>query len=345
MGKRFIAATTAAVLVMVGATVLAPTPSSADILSPTELSGNFAGDAREEVFMYTAGPATDYMVSYSNQGVSCGQLTWARYPHIVNADYYPVAGNFDGDAYDEIIWYAEGPAPDYLTNFPSLTTSTSIELDAVNGDYIPAAGDFSGDGVDDVIWYAPTAGDFMWDFNPGGARQTVNLNIGGADYVPVAGSFGRDATDDVHWYLPGTGDDYFWDFRRGTHTYTSALRPVNGVYTPPFVLDIFADGWRGEDVFWYAPGPATDYIWDYIAGVPFIREDVVGGTYRPTAGDYFNDGHDDILWTLPDGSGFNLWDHAPIPGDVRRCGYSGVFAAPAPSPAGIDTGTMDRAAG
>jgi hypothetical protein len=335
MIKRFIAAAVAAALVVAGAVaVSSSTPSAAATLSPTEVSGNFAGDAREEVFAYTAGTAPDYLVSFANQGVSCGQLTWARYAHTVNGTFYPVAGNFDGDAYDEIFWHAPGAAQDYLMNFTSFTATTVIPF-SVAGDYIPIAGDFTADGVDDIMWYAPgTARDAMWDFNPGGGFDDAPFTISGT-YRPVAGSFGSDATDDILWYAPGTTTDYFWDFLEGTHDYEPSVLPVSGNYRP-FSLDIYGDGPQGGDIFWYAPGTADDYVWDFVEGEYESTLDPVVGNYRPTSGDYFNDGRDDILWMVPDGTRFYLWDHSSADGrPVDRCIYSGLFSATAAATRGV----------
>lgn len=349
MGKRFIAAAIAAALVIGGAVVSLAAPSSADTLSPTEVSGNFAGDSREEVFMYTAGSATDYMVSFANQGVPCGQLTLARYPHTVNGTYYPVAGNFDTDAYDEIIWHAPGAGQDYLMNFPSFTASTVIPLTA-NGNFVPLAGDFSGDGVDDVIWYERGTGqDYLWDFNPDGTRTDLPLTINGAGYRPVAGSFGMDNTDDVLWYVPGPETDLLWDFVAGTHRFVLRAFEIDGNYRTPISMDIFNDGWRGHDILWYAPGAAADYIWDFVNGEPTTIPESVQGDYRTTSGDYFNDDRDDIVWMVPDGSGFYLWDHNPTTGrPVNRCTYFAIFTAAAANPAGVAgraTGTVEGAAG
>jgi hypothetical protein len=339
MGKRFLAAGIAAALVMAGTVVSSPAPSSADTLSPTEVSGNFAGDAREEVFSYVAGSTPDYLISFSNGGTSCGQLTWARYPHVVNGTYYPVAGNFDADPYDEIIWHAPGTGQDYLMNFPSFTSSTVTPL-TVNGNFVPLAGDFSGDGAEDVVWYQRGPGqDYWWDNNPDGSRDTVALTVNGSGYRPIAGSFGMDATDDIHWYAPGASVDYFWDFVQGTHDIVvieDGQYTVNGIYNPPFVLDIYADGWQGEDAFWYAPGPDTDYLWDYIGGSYTSSQRSVQGTYRPTSGDYFSDGHDDVLWSVTTSSSFYLWDHYPTPEGLERCTYLGTFSA---GVTGADPGT------
>jgi hypothetical protein len=103
--------------------------------------------------------------------------------------------------------------------------------------------------------------------------------------------------------------------------------PVNGAYLP-FVLDVFNDGWQGDDIFWYGPGPTSgDYIWDYLLGVPTVLQDRVNGYYAPVAGDFLGDTHDDIIWLTA--TDFSLWDHTPgtEPGSVDRLIYD--FEPPA----------------
>src|SRR5699024_138305 len=72
-----------------------------------------------------------------------------------------VVGDFDGNGFDDVIWYAPGAGADYL--WSSSTSGLSSKPLSVAGDYRPVAGDFNGDGVDDVIWYAPgAAADYVW---------------------------------------------------------------------------------------------------------------------------------------------------------------------------------------
>jgi len=350
MGKRFIAAWIVAALVMAAGAVSLPAPSSADVLSPAEVSGNFAGDAREEVYMYVAGTAPDHLVSFSRQGAPCSPVTWTRYPHNpARGTHYPLAGDFDVDPLDEMIWHGPGGATDYKVDFSSFSSSTAAPLvPQVGGDYVPLAGDFSGDDAEDVIWYARGGAlDYWWDYNSDGSFEDLTLpRVNSFIYRPVAGSFGMDATDDLHWYAPGPALDYFWDFIRGTHDFVQSIRPVNGENFEPFSLDIYGDGWQGEDIFWYDPGPGDDHVWDYIDGSPNRYVDPAPDNHRPTAGDYFNDGHDDILWTAEDGS-FILWDHYPAAGgNVDRCIYTGTFPpteAGTGEAGGTPSGPVERA--
>jgi hypothetical protein len=273
------------------------------------VSGNFVGDAREELFSYASGAGADYLVSFGNGGAPGGELQVEDHLFRVSGEYFPVAGDFDGDGYDEILFYAPGPAADHMWDFVDADTATS-RPEIVNGDFWPTAGDFTGDGADDIIFHAPGAAtDFLWENDPGGGRASTTLRVGGT-YEPVSGSFGTDGTDDVFWYAEGTEPDSLWDFRAGTTGFASRPQEVNGVYWP-VGLDVFAHGAGGGDILWYAAGATADPLWDWVGGerrTPPISVSV-SGDYAPVAGDYFADGHDDVLW-LAEG-GFHLWDFAP----------------------------------
>jgi hypothetical protein len=84
------------------------------------------------------------------------------------------------------------------------------------------------------------------------------------------------------------------------------------------------DGAGGGDIFWYAPGTATDTVWDFIDGVRFPFRDPVSGTYRPMSGDYLGDGLDDVVWRHS--GGFHLWVHRPVTGGVGRFRYGVTFS-------------------
>lgn len=307
--RRFVAAATAAAIAASTAALSVPTPAGAQEGPGTALlSGNFVGDARDEIFEYTAGPATDYLVSLTNNGNSGGEITSTELTnHQVNGTYSPFVGNFDGDAFDEILWYAPGTTADFVWNFPAWTSHTSKPY-TVNGYYEPVVGDYTGDHVDDILWYkAGTGADSLWEYNANGAYTAIPRTVNGS-YTPISGSFGKDNTDDIFWYKEGTGPDSLWDYKVNTFNYTSIATPVNGFYEP-LKVDIFNDGWRGEDIYWFSPsGP--DSIFDYILGTKFNAAfGNIDGAQTAVAGDFLGDGHSDVFWFGE--AGLTIWDYAP----------------------------------
>ena len=70
--------------------------------------------------------------------------------------------------------------------------------------------------------------------------------------------------------------------------------PVSGSYQP--LVGNFGSG-DPEDVFWYAPGSAQDFLWTGDTEHSFSGSpQAVSGTYQPFVGDFDGDGIDDIFW-------------------------------------------------
>jgi hypothetical protein len=302
-------------LVVAGALAVSPgggtAPAGAQTPDATAaFSGNFAGDARDEVFLYSglASPEPDdVMLAFDNAGTPGGAITITSHPQDVQGTFVPLPGDFDGDGFDEILWYGAGGAPDVLWDFTDFATHTETPLE-IRGRYVPAVGDFTADGVDDVFWYAAGAAapDSLWEFDTGGTFTSVPMVVRG-NYFPLVASVGKDGTDDILWYAAGQIPDTLWDFTTGTTRFTTQTWKVVGSYLP-FTLDVYGDGPRGGDFFWYAPGPGTDTFWDYLRGTRIQSvTDPVRGFYVPVAGDFFGDNQDDVLW-LNDQRPF-LWDH------------------------------------
>ena len=306
MNKRRIGALGAAAGLCAGLVIGGPSPSGAAV--PTDfklLAGNFVGDERDEMFYYAPGTSPDYLGNFTQDGTYMYHNVLGEFT--VNGTYRPLVGDFDGDGYDEILWYAAGTAPDYMWNFTSETTRTSVAYTA-NGNYPGVTvGDYTADGADDVLWYAPgTAPDYLWDYEAGGTYTSTPRTINGK-YVAVSGSFGNDATDDVFWYAAGTAADYLWDYVPGSVSYSSHRYNVNGTGYRPFALDMFGDGPGNEDIFWYGPGSVPDSTWDFFDGALFPLRESVSGEYVTTAGDFFGDGADDIVFMNYDR--MVVWEH------------------------------------
>ena len=306
MAARRLASFLATTGLVAGMLVVGAHPAGAQ--APTEytvLAGNFIGDERDELLWYMPGTGPEYMVGLRLDSTGAHQELLGQVT--VNGSYRPLVGDFDGDALDEILWYAPGVAADHLWHFTSPSTVQTQAL-TINGSYSrPVSGDFTSDGVDDVFWYAPgSAPDDLWDFNAGGGYTSVARPANGT-YIPVAGSFGGDATDDILWYAPGTAADFGWDFRPGSTAYDPVGYTINATGYRPVSLDRWGDGPGSEDIFWYAPGSAPDYMWNFVGGSYSVTSESVLGDYLTATGDFFGDGAEDVVFETYDRT--SVWNH------------------------------------
>lgn len=167
----------------------------------------------------------------------------------------------------------------------------------------PAAASISGE----AVFFASPQSDQVVVL-AGGMRATVTQ-------FPVAqvlaGHFTSDAGAQAFLYNPGSGPDGLLDVTRDgdglTTQFTSA--PVGGTFQP-FVSDLDLDG--HDDIFWYAPGAAKDYVWFFegdgsVTSVPVS----VNGSFRPLPvtvdGINAEPDHQGILWYAPGAAPDRWW--------------------------------------
>lgn len=165
---------------------------------------------------------------------------------------------------------------------------------------------------------------------------SVPATVNGS-YEPLVGNFVSEDLPDVLWYGAGGAADYLWTDVRPNETSTGVDHgamavTVNGTYQP-FVLDFDSDGF--DDIFWYAPGPAADYVWYFNNdGTHDSYRTQVNGTYQPVPGVFpLGDVFPAIFWYAP-GSGTESFWHQNTNGEAGR----GQFVS---SPAPQVNGTYD----
>jgi hypothetical protein len=216
----------------------------------------------------------------------------------VGGSYTPVAGDFNGDGVDDIIWYAPGDGQDYLWQGTVFGRFLSRQI-TVSGAYTPIPGDFDGNGTDDVLWYAPGGdhNDRIWRGKRNGTFRGSSVNVTGTFTAPAAADFNGDRKEDIIWYGDGTAADYVWYGTRGG--FTSKAVTQNGVGLTPLAANY--DGDERADIFWYGPDDTVDKLWYGKVGRTFgINVDTqIGGTYVPVAGRFNRGRTADILWYRP----------------------------------------------
>ncbi|MCB0972874.1 MAG: hypothetical protein KDA97_15310, partial [Acidimicrobiales bacterium] len=214
------------------------------------------GGPRDEVLWYAAGSAADRVDHYG--WPSGGSLSVTSRSVRVNGRFEPVSGDFDGNGFADVLWYAAGSTPDY-TWFHAGTSIRSTghrsNSTPVNGSYQVHVGDFSGSPARHEIAFNATgpAADHLWSFAAdGGLRSTVaTTSLAGFSYVLRGG-------DDrlLVWGGSGTSPD-LWGFDP-LAARPSGVPPLDGPYQP--LIGDFVGPGGTSSVLWYAPGSTPERL-------------------------------------------------------------------------------------
>lgn len=190
------------------------------------------------------------------------------YPASVSGNYQPIAGDFDCDgSRREILWYAAGPAPDYIwkiTGTAGGTLQYTSEPLTIKGTYQPFIISYDGAGNCgwDIFWYAPgPAPDYIWNFDTPGdfAYESVRTSVTGT-YTPVVTEIGSGVG--IYWYAPGSATDHIWLLDQMGGITQSGAPQVSGTYRP---VPARATMGTGVGILWYGRGTSPDHFWDQIS--------------------------------------------------------------------------------
>jgi hypothetical protein len=256
----------------------------------------------------TLGTATDDYYAWANGPAPEILFSFTAVTHAATGGYSPVAGDFDGDGAEDILFYNPSDTNGRFwwgksNRQPVKATRTGFFSAAGTG-FQPYAGDFNGDGKTDILLFKPTqfgtaTSYIYWAGSGSGSTQTFTTTtfISGGLKTAIIGDFDGALGDDIYWYLPSetvrrwysTGGTTFTDL--GTESVDSG-----GPYVP--IVGNF-DGAQGDDIFWYKAGSGAERMW-YSTGVAGTLTKLAGksvdGTYDVLVGDFDGDGRSDIYW-------------------------------------------------
>ncbi|MFN8019457.1 MAG: hypothetical protein U0P45_15245 [Acidimicrobiales bacterium] len=264
-------------------------PTAQRVLGGTWRSGTTKG---LDAFLYTPGPGKDGILHVRPSGDT---YTSTFEPLPVNGTLQPIATDVDGNGRTDILWYAPGPAPDYLWLFKQAGgfRQVPLRIDA-RATPIPFETGPTGPGANTMarhlLWYGSgSAPDSLWTWDDQGGHITRPLTIRGEGLRPIVGSFttryGTDSHDQILWYSPH-GRDSLWTWDRAGQSHRTSELPDMAAGYRPIVVGAFGNSidptaWQG--IFWYRPGTLSDRYWafDGMHPAPKVTSLIVDGTYTP----------------------------------------------------------------
>ena len=206
----------------------------------------------------------------------------------------------------------------YLDVDGSLTWNSGIDVVTASFGVAtdrPVAGDWAGDGTDEIGVWRPSTGRFYLDMDGSltwtSGVDVITASFGVATDRPVAGDWNGDGTDEIGVWRPSTGRFYL--DMDGSRTWTSGIDVITasfGVATDrPVVGDWAGDG--TDEIGVWRPSTGRFYLdmdgsRTWTSGIDVITASFGVATDRPVAGDWNDDGIDEIGVWRPSTSRFYL---------------------------------------
>ena len=231
------------------------------------VTGDFNGDGFADILFFN--PSGGSPVSYGNADVATGSGQFATSTENPVGNFRPRSGDFDGDGFDDILWYDPAGAGSYIWfgnaevaggsgRYRSASESTVADLD-------PVTGDFNGDGFSDVFFFNPSGASAAWygttDVATGSGKFATSTESPIGNFRPRSGDLDGDGFDDILWYDPAGRSSFIWfgnaEVAGGSGRYRSTSESTLPGHVP-FTGDFNGDGF--SDVFFFNPSGASG-VW------------------------------------------------------------------------------------
>lgn len=205
------------------------------------LVGNFDGDGDSDIFFYH--PDTDaassslwlrsngdgtfltHAVNHVGKGIGGHESSTFFYSHVL--------GDFNGNEFHDIFWYAPGQSPSarfWAGGVSGPGTGYNFTATAPVGVYKVYSGDFNGDGRTDLLWHDQVGNaDRVWQMTGTSFAFTeYATNIGTDEANLVIGDFDADGKADVYSWDPVGTDRLYRSSGNGVFTATYSAAGPSG---------------------------------------------------------------------------------------------------------------------
>lgn len=266
--------------------------------------GDFSGDQIDDIFWYAPGVAADYQWRGSATASGSPFVDLGKSAYQVNADYATRVGNFNNDAFDDIVWHSPTSATTHLW----LGTSTGFTTYALPlGRFVLTdVGDFDGDGRADLLSYQAGAGAdaIYWGTGTGFTKQAMAVN---RPYRPVVGDFDLNGADDIFWYASDSGTESMWWNPKARAAPGSVSSSASSLQLGPGLTSVVLDAAGRDELIWTEQGSGTDAYWKF-SGTTLTRSTAmtISRTYQFLPGRWTS-ANEGVLLYAPGTGQDQLW--------------------------------------
>jgi len=251
------------------------------------LTGDFNGDGRDDVVVFTRGGAADVYVALSNGSAFIGAgVKW--HDAFAFGSEIPMVGDFNGDGRDDIATFTRGNTADV---FVALSNGSSFVGNGVRWHdlfapawRIPMVGDFNGDGRDDIASFTRgAAADVHVALSTGSAFRAAALwhdFLAVNSEVPLVGDFSGDGRDDIATFTRGSSNDVYVATSNGSSFVGTGVRwhsSFGFTAEVPGAGDVNRDG--RADIMAFTRGSAGDVFVALSSGSAFSGRALWHGSF------------------------------------------------------------------
>jgi len=251
------------------------------------LTGDFNGDGRDDVVVFTRGGAADVYVALSNGSAFIGAgVKW--HDAFAFGSEIPMVGDFNGDGRDDIATFTRGNTADV---FVALSNGSSFVGNGVRWHdlfapawRIPMVGDFNGDGRDDIASFTRgAAADVHVALSTGSAFGAAALwhdFFAVNSEVPLVGDFSGDGRDDIATFTRGSSNDVYVATSNGSSFVGTGVRwhsSFGFTAEVPGAGDVNRDG--RADIMAFTRGSAGDVFVALSSGSAFSGRALWHGSF------------------------------------------------------------------